>query len=231
MRPLVISHAACAGHAPENTLAGVRAALELGVDAIEVDVHVTADGIPVLMHDPTVDRTTNGRGSVASLTLEQIRALDAGGEPVPTLAEALELARSGALLIAEIKAPGIEGAVAEAVRRAGALAEVMVWSFFPHVLTAMREAEPRLPCALLLTGEALARWSEMRELAVRLGAQGVSVFHQGLEAPIVRGARRSALAVYAWTADSGPEIERLLALGVDGIVSNYPERVLAALSR
>ena len=231
MRPLVISHAACAGHAPENTLAGIRAALELGSDAIEVDVQATADGVPVLMHDLTVDRTTGGTGTVASLTQKQIRALDAGGEPVPTLARALGLTRGRSLLVAEIKQPGIEPAVADAVREAGTLADVMVWSFFPQVLTAMRQVEPRLPTVLLLTGEALARWPEMRELALRLGAQGVSVFHQGLDELIVREARRSALAVYAWTADSAQEIGRLLALGVDGIVSNYPERVLDALGR
>lgn len=228
MRPLVISHAACAGHAPENTLAGIRAALELGADAVEVDVQATADGVPVLMHDLTVDRTTGGKGKVASLTTEQMRALDAGGEAVPTLAEALDLTHAASLLIAEIKQPGIEAAVADCVRRAGALADVMVWSFFSPVLTAMREVEPRLPNVLLLSKEALIRWAEMRELALRLGVQGVSVFHQGLEEAIVREARRSALAVYAWTADSERDIERLLALGVDGIVSNYPERVLAA---
>lgn len=231
MRPLVISHAACAGHAPENTLAGISAALKLGADAIEVDVQATADGVPVLMHDLTVDRTASGTGTVASLTLDQIRALDAGGEPVPTLAEALDLTRGRSLLVAEIKAPGIESAVADAVREASAPGDVMVWSFFPQALTAMRQVEPRLPTVLLLAGEALARWPEMRELALRLGAQGVSVFHQGLQDTVVREARRSALAVYAWTADSGQEIERLLELGVDGVVSNYPERVVAALGR
>ncbi|GAG26499.1 unnamed protein product, partial [marine sediment metagenome] len=77
MRPLVISHAACAGHAPENTLAGIRAALEMGADAIEVDVQASADGVPVLMHDLTVDRATNGSGDLASLALEQLQALRA----------------------------------------------------------------------------------------------------------------------------------------------------------
>ena len=78
-RPLVISHAGCAGKAPENTLAGIRAALELQVDAIEVDVRASADGIPVLLHDATLERTTNGRGLVADATLAELTALDAGG--------------------------------------------------------------------------------------------------------------------------------------------------------
>jgi glycerophosphoryl diester phosphodiesterase len=84
MRPLVISHAGCAGHVPENTLAGIRAALEIGADAIEVDIQAGADGVPVLMHDLTVNRTTDGSGDLASLTPRQLRALDAGGERVPS---------------------------------------------------------------------------------------------------------------------------------------------------
>ncbi|MEE9285781.1 MAG: glycerophosphodiester phosphodiesterase family protein, partial [Dehalococcoidia bacterium] len=140
MSPLVISHAACAGHAPENTLAGVRAALRLGADAIEVDVQASADGVPVLMHDLTVDRTTDGTGPVANLTLEQLRALDAGrGEPVPTLAEALALTAGNILLVVEIKQPGVERRVAAVVREADALRDIMVWSFVPQALSGMRQ--------------------------------------------------------------------------------------------
>lgn len=228
MPPLVISHAACAGHAPENTLAGIEAALRLGAHAVEVDVQASAEGVPVLMHDPTVDRTTGASGRVAELTLDRLRALDAGGgQPVPTLAEALELTRGRALLVAEIKQPGIEEAVARAIREAGALADVMVWSFFPQALEGMRRAEPRLPTCLLIAPQMVERWPQMRELALRLGAQGVSVFHQGVNEGLVASARRGALAVFAWTADGEEEIRRLLALGVDGIVTNYPERALA----
>ena len=98
-RPLVISHAACAGHAPENTIAGIRAALRLGADAIEIDVQASADGVPILMHDLTVNRTTGGSGAIAQLTLQQLRALDAGGgEPVPTLLDVLALTKGNALL-------------------------------------------------------------------------------------------------------------------------------------
>ena len=229
--PLVISHAACAGHAPENTLAGIRAALGIGADAVEIDVQASADGVPVLMHDLSVDRTTNGSGDLASLTLAKLQALDAGGEPVPTFAEALALSRGRALLVAEIKRPGCEEALAEDVREAHALADVMVWSFLPPALEAMRAAEPRLPGALLIAQQSAANWPAMRELALRIGLQAVSVYHASLDEAIVASARRSGHAVYAWTADAEPDIERLLALGVDGIVSNRPERVLAAVGR
>lgn len=235
MRPLIISHAACAGHAPENTLAGVVTALELGADGIEIDVQCSADGVPILMHDLTVDRTTNGRGEVASLTAAELRALDAGGEPPPTLAEALEVIAGRALLVAEIKQPGIEERVAAVVREAGALDDVMVWSFFPQALESMRRAEPRLPAALLIgpqpaTGSGALQWPEMRSLAVRLGLQGVSVFCYGLTSDMVREARRRGLSVYTWTADPEAEIRRLAELGVDGICTNFPDRALRVLA-
>jgi glycerophosphoryl diester phosphodiesterase len=231
MRPLVISHAACAGHAPENTLAGIRAALEMGADAIEMDVQASADGVPVLMHDLAVDRTTNGNGDLASLTLKQLQALDAGGEPVPAFAQALELTRGRALLVAEIKRPGCEAALADVIRQAGALEDVMVWSFLPPALDAMREAEPRLSSGLLIAPGSMGEWPSLRDLALRLGLQAASVFHLNLNAEVVARAKRSGLTVYAWTADAESDIQRLVDLGVDGIVSNYPERALALLGR
>lgn len=227
VRPLIISHAACAGHAPENTLAGVRKALAFGADGIEVDVQCTADGVPVLMHDLTVDRTTKGTGAVAHLRLEELRSLDAGGEPPPTLGEALSLIKGKALLIAEIKQPGIEERVAAVVREAGALEDVMVWSFFPQALEAMRQAEPRLPAALLIGPQTTPQWPAMWPLAVRLGLQGVSVFCYSLTVEMARDARRHGLSLYTWTADPEEEIRRLLEVGVDGICTNYPDRAAA----
>ena len=231
MRPLVISHAACSGHAPENTLAGIRTALQIGADAVEVDVQASADGVPVLMHDLTLDRTTNGSGDLASLTLEQLQALDAGGEPVPTFARALEMTRGRALLVAEIKRPGCERALADVIRAAEALADVMVWSFLPPALEAMRQAEPMVPGALLIAPQSMGNWPSMQDLALRLDLQAVSVFHLNLDAGIIAQARRRGLAVYAWTADTERDIQRLLDLGVDGIVTNYPERALALRGR
>ena len=233
-QPLVISHAACAGHAPENTLAGLRLALHMGVDAIEIDVHLSADGIPVLIHDDSVDRTTDGRGPVASLTLAELRELDAGarspfetfrGEKVPTLAEAMELTRGRALLVIEIKPPDIEEGVLEAVRRAGALDWAMIWSFHPGVVAEVRRREPRLPAGLLT----LSLSDAIAQQALELGAQAAGVFYQNLSEERVRLAHRRALAVHAWTADQPPEVRRLAAAGVDGIVTNFPDRAKSFL--
>ena len=200
-RPLVISHAACGGHAPENTLAGVQKALELNADAIEIDVQASADAVPVLMHDLTVDRTTNERGEVARMSLQQLRKLDAGGEPPPTLAEVLDITRGRVLLVIEIKQPGIEKLVADVARAAAALGDVMVWSFFPEALASMRAAEPSIPASLLLAAKSLLRWPAARERALRLGLQGVSAFFTGVDQQLARECQLSGLALYAWTAD------------------------------
>jgi len=228
-RPLVISHAACGGHAPENTLAGICEALRLGAGAIEIDVRTSADGVPVLMHDLAVDRTTNGTGEVAKLSLQQLRALDAGGEPVPTLAEVLTLTISEALLVIEIKQPGIEDNIVRVVHESEALNDVMVWSFFPQALASMRQVEPRIPGGLLVSSEMLPRWPEMRESALRHGLQAVSVFYTGINEQLVVDCQRSGLALYAWTADSKRDIARLIELGVDGICTNFPDKAIALL--
>ncbi len=230
MRPLIISHAACGGHAPENTLAGIRKAIELGAEGIEIDVQASADGVPILMHDLTVDRTTNGSGEVAALSLPELRALDAGGEPVPTLAEVLDLTKGKVLLIMEIKQPGIEQHIAHIIHEKQALDDVMAWSFYPAALEGMRAAEPQIPCALLVAGESMAIWEKMRSLAVKLGVQGVSVFAPAIDERIAEDCRRRGLALYSWTPDSEAEIERLLRLGVDGVCSNYPDRVVSVLA-
>ena len=229
-RVSIVAHRGLSAEEPENTMRAFRRALEVGCDLIEFDVHRTRDGTPVVIHDDTVDRTTDGSGVVREMTLDRIRALDAGGgERIPTLAEVLELTTGRVLLVTEIKRPGIEERVAAVVRESDALADVMFWSFFPQALESMRRVEPRLPGGLLIGPETLPRWPEMRELAIRLGLQAVSVFCFGISEEIARDCRRSGLALYAWTADAEAEVARLIALGLDGICTNYPDRALALL--
>jgi glycerophosphoryl diester phosphodiesterase len=230
VRPLVISHAACGGHAPENTLAGIQKAIELGSDAIEIDVQASADNVPILMHDLTVDRSTNGTGPVAELTLEQLKALSVKGEPVPTLAEVLDLTKGKVLLVIEIKALGIEEHITRVVGDAETREQVMAWSFFLPALAGMREADPGIPAAFLLGPQALPEWPKMRHLALKMGLQGVSVFCDALTPAITEDCRRSGLSLYSWTADSEAQIQRLIDLDADGICSNFPDRVVSALS-
>ena len=229
MRPLVISHAACGGHAPENSLAGIRKAIELGSDAIEIDVQASADGVPILMHDLTVDRSTDGSGKVAEMTLDQLKALRVSGEPIPTLSAVLDETKDKALLIMEIKAPGIEDQLARVVHEHDAVGQVMAWSFFPEALTGMRNAEPRIPCVLLISPEQLHRWPDFKQMAIQMGLQGVSMFFAGIYEDTGRECRLSGLSLYTWTPDSEADIARVIELGVDGVCTNFPDRARAVL--
>lgn len=236
--PLIISHAACKGHAPENTLAGIAAALELGADGMEIDVRVSADGVPVLMHDETVDRTTDGTGEVSSLTLAELRRLDAEArqfegrfcdEKIPTLAEVLDLVKGRALLVMEVKQPGIEDAVLKVVRDLDALVDCVAHSFFPQIVSAFRSAEPRLPAALVTHPH--EDWAQFYAFVLSLNAQGVSVLHTAVDAAMARSARLRKLTLYTWTADEPEEMRRLIDCGVDAIITDYPDRLRAVLGR
>ena len=150
--PLVIAHRGGAARQPENTLAAFRQAVADGVTWLEFDVQMTADGVPVVIHDTDVARTTNGIGPVAELTLAEIQALDAGnGEHVPTLDEVIDYARQqGVSIMPEAKSPelypGIEAKIVDAVRRAGYTDRTVVQSFSPQALQTLHDLEPG-PCA------------------------------------------------------------------------------------
>ncbi len=230
--PLITAHAACKGHAPENTLAGVRAALDLGADAIEIDVRCTSDGVPVLLHDATVDRTTDGQGDLAALSLRQARRLHTSdGERIPTLKETLQAVAGRALLVLEVKPTDIEEAVLETVRKAGALDWCAVHSFRPQVVERVRTLEPRMPCLLLMGGREVVDWGQLFSFALSLGAQGIAVHHGALTPELVRSAHLRALRVSTWTVNRQADVRRAAACGVDAITSDYPDRVRRWLPR
>lgn len=238
LAPLTISHAACKGHAPENTLAGIHAALGLGVDAIEIDVHTSRDDVPVLMHDDRVDRTTDGAGLVNDLTLAQLKALDAGtrsfdgrfsGERIPTLAEVLDLTRGSCLLVIEIKQREIMQEVAAVVRRLNAADQTMIWSFHGDVVAAARTTMPETPVARLwsgLSGDA----ASLIEETVRHNAQAVSIHYATVDEALVSAARLRGLTVYTWTPDEAADQARVAAAGVAGICTNMPDVLDETLS-
>ncbi len=236
-RPLAIAHRTAMGHAPENTLLGVRRALELGADGVEIDVQLSADGVPVLLHDQLLERTTNGAGPVGEATVEQLRALDAGqGEYVPTLAEALAAVDERALLVVELKtAPGDDAeALAESTLREIASADALhwcwLWSFDSAAVAALSERAPhivgpgaRIAHLCMLPGP------EIYQRCAELGLQGVSMHYTACTAEQVAACQAHGLASFAWTANEPAEIAHLAALGVTGIVGDYPERILAAV--
>lgn len=232
--PLVTSHAACKGHAPENTLAGIERAIALGADAIEIDVHCTSDRVPVLIHDEMVDRTTDGAGSIHEMTLAVAQSLDAGarqfvprfqGEKIPTLAAVIELTRGKVLLQIEIKQPDIEEDVARVVRDAGAIADCETHSFYHRVVKRMREVEPRMAAALLSDGRRVVDWADFFGFVLSLGAQGVSMYHAFATPEVVRQGQRRSLTFMTWTVDDEADMDKMTAAGVDSICSNFPDIV------
>ncbi|MCH7811582.1 MAG: glycerophosphodiester phosphodiesterase [Chloroflexi bacterium] len=223
--PIIIAHRACRGHAPENTLAGIRAALRLGAQAIEFDVRCTRDGVPVLLHDATVDRTTDGAGELASLSRRQTLRLDAGGgERIPSLQNVLREVDGRVSLVVEIKQPGIEEAVLATVRRSKALDWCVVHSFQPGVVERVRRLEPRMPCSLLTDGRDVKDWGQLFAFVLSLGAQGVSIYHGAITPELVRQAHLRELRCATWTVNRREDVRRVAAAGVDAFTSDYPDR-------
>jgi glycerophosphoryl diester phosphodiesterase len=226
---LLIAHRGASAEAPENTLPAFELALEQGAQMIEFDVRPTADGQIVVFHDDTTVRWDGRDRAVAALTLDELRRLDIGGAQTPTLDEVCAWAgRTGIGLNVELKAGGIEAAVAEIIRRHGVAAQVIVSSFDFAALQAMRVAAPELKLGALMGSETLAPHVRLREawplpVLRRLGAQA---WHPSWQLPLldqlVPRVRRAGYAVYVWTVDDPAVMRRLLRLSVDGIMTNRP---------
>lgn len=226
----VIGHRGASGECPENTVLAFDRALEQGADAIELDVRLTADGVPVVLHDATVDRTTDGMGAVATRTLAQLRQLDAGrGERIPTLAEVLGRYPTTPVVV-ELKDPAAGPAVARALDAAGAVGRALVGAFDHAALGAFREA-PFVRAAS--RRETAVFWAASRlGLAVPGGYRAFTIpeRHRGLpvaDAALVHAARRRGKPVHVWTVDDPADARRLRALGVAGIITNFPARMRA----
>lgn len=228
-RVLGVAHRGGSRYAPENTLPAFRLALDEGVRALECDVQRTRDGHLVVIHDQTVERTTNGRGAVPSLTLEALRRLDAGswfgpafaGTMVPELDEVLDLVRGRALLQIEIKnAPtfydGIERELVEAIRRRGMEEDVLFMSFDHQSVRTVRDLSPRSPCGIIYA----ARLVDAPSAARAAGADALCIDWEFVTPDVVDAAHRAGLHVLVWTVDDEADARHCLALGVDGITSN-----------
>lgn len=235
--PLRIAHrgASGAGLAPENTLAAFERAIEIGVDILEVDVHATVDGQIVAVHDSTLDRTTDGRGSVRDQSLDQIRRVDAGswfaddfrGERVPTLQEVLELARHRALVLIEVKADFIAERILHIVDSMGATSQVIIQSFNPQNVQRTRLLDPSIPTALLVgklpTTPSRVRARRLVKQVLRAGANALSIWHATLTPPLLEEMRKRGIAVWAWTVDQEIIMRDLALMGIQGIITNYPD--------
>jgi glycerophosphoryl diester phosphodiesterase len=221
-RVLRIGHRGAAGHAPENTLAAVQKGIELGVDFVEIDVRRTADDALVALHDPTVNRTTNGKGRVDSLSLRELRTFDAGnGERIPTVEEVLKTAAGRAGLMLELKIAGVAHLAVQAVRKLRFDNPVIYASFLHHELLSVREAAPE--AALMVLFDRLPRTAVAYAMQYR--PHYIGLRHDTANRRIVEAFHGENLQIWVYTANSPGHISRVLSLGVDGVISNFPERI------
>jgi glycerophosphoryl diester phosphodiesterase len=234
--PLCIGHRGASARAPENTLAAFETALADGADGIEFDVRLTRDGVPIVLHDATLDRTTSGRGAAAALDLASVRRLDAGawfaprfrGERVPTLAETLDLARGRCAVNIELKfedgeAAPLARAVAAVIARARFPGLLVVSSFSRPALAAARAAMPRTALGWLAS-------RTTRGLRATHASLDLWSFHPHLRLATprrLRAARKLRLHVLVWPVNEERAARRLAAAGVDGLMTDDPARMRA----
>jgi glycerophosphoryl diester phosphodiesterase len=239
--PLNIAHRGASREAPGNTLAAFRLAAQMGADAIELDVHLSADGVPVVIHDFSVDRTTNGTGKVSALTLGQMRQLDVvsafhpafAGERIPSLAEVLQAVDERLLLNIELKGlsyrdSGLARAVIGVVSAAAIGDRCLLSSFNPFLLRRAKQLAPEIPVGLL--------YSPDLPLPLRRVWAGPFVKHEArhpqhtmVDHHYLGWARRRGYRVNTWTVDDRAEMRRLIRLGVDGVITNRPDVLLGEL--
>lgn len=242
--PVRIAHrgASGTGLAPENTLAAFEQAIQLGVDAIEIDVHATVDSQIVVIHDNALDRTTDTQGTVSEMSLDEVRRADAGtwvdpafaGQRVPILEEVLELARHRAVVLIEIKADYIAERVLQIVSSMRADDQVVMQSFNADTVRRVRALDPGIPTAWLVgklprTPARLRARRLVRQL-LELGATALSIWHAALTPVFVEELRKRAVTVWAWTVDEEVIMRDMVAMGVQGIITNYPDRLNRVLS-
>jgi glycerophosphoryl diester phosphodiesterase len=229
----VVAHRGASGHAPENTMRSFQLAVEMDADAIELDVHLTADGELAVIHDDTLDRTTDRIGAVAALTMAQIREADAGdGERVPTLGEVLQWLPEGIGLVVEIKA---RAAVDEAVAALGGhdvhrSGRASLISFDEPAIERARELDPTLTTGyLLVPGQPIV---PALEWATERGHAGVHPWEGDLgmdPAPILSQAVAYGRQVGCYVVDDPERMKHLAAFGLWGFVTNLPDVGRAAL--
>ena len=227
-----VAHRGASVQYPENTLLAFCKAIEQGVDAVEADIHITADDQLVVIHDSTLDRTTNGQGKIRDCSLQEIRRLDAGqGERIPLLAEVIQLAREAQIrLCAEIKGTTKieELAITEETLRTleanDFLSQTIVTSFSPKAL--LRAKALNAEVSLMLDPSPQDGSLTPRQIcaqALRAGANCLSYDFRFLTPEIVRECKLTGLALWPWDPDEAGDLRQVHLLGVDGIMTNRPD--------
>ncbi len=245
----VIAHRGASGYAPETTLEAYRLALQMGVDGIEMDVHRLRDGVIVAIHDPEVNRTTNGTGRISELTLAELKTLDAGswfntafpkksrqeyvGLRVPTLQEIIDLTKESPVeLYIEVKdperyPPDLETTLLSLIYVNRLETRVRFLSFNSESLRKIKALDPSIRTVLLISNSSM----DPVGAALQIAADELALRRNLATAATVDNAHRKGLSVSVWTVDRQADLQRMIRMGVDGIITNYPDRLNLILGR
>jgi glycerophosphoryl diester phosphodiesterase len=216
---LKIGHRGARAYEPENTLSSFRRALELGVDAVELDVRKTFDNKLVVIHNANVNKTTNGSGEVNELTLEEIKGfVIEKNEHVPTLEEVLDTVANRVKVLVELKETGTEEQVVNLIRRKQLAENVILISFHEYILRKIRELSDEL-----MTGLIYVRHKNPIQAALDLNAQYLLPLYRFTHSANVKKAHEAGLKVIVWTINNKEEVEEYKKKGVDGIASDRPD--------
>ncbi len=216
---LKIGHRGACGYEPENTMRSFKKAIELGVDMIELDVQVCKTGEVVVIHDETVDRTTNGKGKVGELSFDELRSLDAGkGEKIPLLTEVFNL---GVPINIELKGEGTAGPVALIIKeydgKGSSYDDFFVSSFDYERIMEFKQLCPKVKVGFVT--------KELVDVG-GLDVYSVNVMVKNLTKEFVDEAHSKGLKVFAYVVNDKEDIERIKSIGVDGIFTDYPDRLM-----
>ncbi len=240
---LVIAHRGFSGTAPENTLAAFQKAIEIGSDLVELDVHLSMDKEVVVIHDPTLQRTTTGAGKVIDFTLEELKRFDAGvkfsskfaGERIPSLQEVLNLVRGKVGVNIEIKGGFLEpqaiqdlaDQVLKEVEKAGMLGQALFSSFHPLALHRIRKKNPSAQLAMLFHQP----WNSLEEITRGEVYSTLNLRSIYLSREKIALLKIHNIRVNVYTVNSEKEMRQFLSWGIDGIITNFPDRLINLLRR
>ena len=221
-KPLIIAHRGASAEAPENTLAAFRRALALKVDGIELDVHVTRDGVPVVFHDDSLRRLTGVRAQIGRKTWRELQLLRVlGTERIPRLVDVLRLTRGRAIVQIELKAGTSVAPVVWAIIAARATESVILASFFPGLIRAARRLAPTVPRMLIATGRQTP--AVLARALASAGAGGLSVDHRAVRsAQWIHYFHARGWTVWGWTINDARMATQLAGWGIDALLGDNP---------
>jgi glycerophosphoryl diester phosphodiesterase len=213
-----IGHRGAAGHVLENTLGSIEKAIELGVDYVEIDLRLARDGHVVILHDPTVDRTTTSHGRIKDLTLAKVQGIKTkDGQHVPTLEEVLKLADGRVGLMLELKVRGLAKPATEIVQWSGFTSPVIYASFHHKELSRVRELTPSATIMPLISRGRIAP-----RIPIKLSAHHVGIRFDRVTRPVVASLHAADIQVFVFTVNDADDIAHMRDIGVDGIISDMP---------